>query len=392
VCRMEKVIRIGGLGPLSLPGISWAGRELQDGMALAVKHLNDVGGVLGKSLMLLFEDTCGRPRAGVTAVERLLGKQVHAFASEYHSVVADAIIGPVQRSGLPFVCASATLDAITARRLSFVFRLAPPQSYGWGIYADFLASQGFQHVVALQEDNLYWNSGSRAIEARLRTLGVHTPRLSVAPGTGDAASWIRHVVAKQSKPPAPDILLVMLAYPEPLRSVVREARAHGLGPPACFLGDPAGRTVFPDWWESAGTDATQIPFLSYIGPGGLTGRGKQMSADFEKRYGREPTFVALEGYDAILVLAHAFEDAGTTEPTKIRDALNRIAVEGTRGTIRFSTEPTGVVHQQWKWPPVSVVAYRHAHHTLSRADVLWDAERGQVGGAQSLRAGRQGKR
>jgi hypothetical protein len=117
-----------------------------------------------------------------------------------------------------------------------------------------------------------------------------------------------------------------------------------------------------------------------------------MSADFEKRYGREPTFVALEGYDAILVLARAFGDAGTTEPEKVLNALRQVGREGTRGTIGFSTEPTGVVHQQWKWPPVSVVAYSSAHQVLSRADVLWDAERGHVGGPQSLRSGRLGKR
>jgi len=389
---MEKVIRIGGLGPLSLPGIPWAGRELQDGMALAVKHLNDMGGVLGKSLTLLFEDTHGRPEAGVTAVERLLGKQIHAFAGEFHSVVADAIVEPVQHSGLPFVCASATLDTITTRRLSCVFRLAPPQSYGWRVYADFVAAEGFRHAVILQEDNPYWNNGSAAIEARLNEHGVRFTRLLAAAGTANATSWMRQVKALLSRSPAPDILLLMMAYPDPLRSVVGDVRTHGLVPPACFLGDPAGRTVFPDWWEIAGTHATQIPFLSYIGVSGLADRGKQMSADFEKRYGREPTFVALEGYDAVLVLAHAFDDAGTTEPEKVLNALRQVRREGTRGTIRFSTEPTGVVHQQWKWPPVSVVAYSCAHQALSRADVLWDAERGHVGATQSLRAGRRGKR
>ncbi|MGH8103638.1 MAG: ABC transporter substrate-binding protein, partial [bacterium] len=362
---MEKVIRIGGLGPLSLPGIPWAGRELQDGMALAVKHLNDMGGVLGKSLTLLFEDTHGRPEAGVTAVERLLGKQIHAFAGEFHSVVADTIVELVQQSGVPFVCASATLDTITTRRLSCVFRLAPPQSYGWRVYADFVASEGFQHVVALQEDNPYWNHGSAAIQARLNEHGVRFTRLLAVAGTASATSWMRQVKALLSRPPAPDILLLLMAYPEPLRSVVGDARTHGLVPPACFLGDPAGRAVFPDWWEIAGTDAVQVPFLSYTRPGHLTSQGEQMLPEFEKRYGRQPTFVALEGYDAILVLAHAFEDAGSTEPTKIRDALNRIELEGTRGTIRFSTEPTGVVHQQWKWPPVCVVAYSHARQAFS---------------------------
>ena len=141
------MIRIGGLGPLTLPGIPWAGRELRDGMNLAVQQLNHSGGVLSRQLTLLFEDTHGRPEAGVTAIEKLLDERVQVFAGEFHSVVADAVVEPMQRSGLPFVCASATLDNITARRLGFVFRLAPPQSYGWAVYADFLASEGFRHVV-----------------------------------------------------------------------------------------------------------------------------------------------------------------------------------------------------------------------------------------------------
>ena len=178
--KNDNIIRIGGLGPLTLPGIAWAGRELRDGMSLAVQQLNDSGGVLGRQLTLIFEDTQGRPEAGVAAVESLLGENVHALAGEFHSVVADAMVESVQRSGLPFVCASATLDDITSRRLDCVFRLAPPQSYGWTVYADFLASQGFRHVVALQEDNLYWNNGSGAIEARLGKLGVRFTRLSVA--------------------------------------------------------------------------------------------------------------------------------------------------------------------------------------------------------------------
>lgn len=379
------MIRIGGLGPLTLPGIPWAGREHKDGMSLAVQQLNGSGGVLGSQLTLLFEDTHGRPEAGMAAVERLLGESVHALAGEFHSVVADAIVESVQRSGLPFVCASATLDDITARRLDFVFRLAPPQSYGWAVYADFLASQGFRHVVALQEDNLYWNNGSRAIEARLRKLGVRFTRLSVAPGLADARSWIRQVQAKQSDSPVPDILLLLMAYPEPLRAVVRETHNHGLVPPACFLGDPAGRTVFPDWWEIAGTDAIQVPFLSYTRPDRPTGNGKRISMDFKKQYGREPTFVAFEGYDSVLVLARAFEDAGTTEPPNVCEALRHMELEGTRGTIKFSTEREGVVHQQWKWPPVCVVAYGHARQAFSEADLLWDAEHGYSIGTKSLR-------
>lgn len=370
----ESLVRIGGLGPLTWPGVPWAGRELRDGMELAVRRLNDSGGVLGQRLVLQFEDTNGRPDRSVAAVNRLIGSGVSALAGEFHSVVADALVDVVEHSKVPFVCASATLDDITARRPQFVFRLAPPQSYGWRIYADFLASRGHRHVVALQDDNFYWNSGSRVIETRLAELGVAFTRLLATAGHADALSWIRKVEATRSDSPACDALLLLVGYPEPLQSVVREAKNHGLVPAACTLGDPAGRAVFMDWWEIAGADAIGVPFLSYMPPEGLTRTGKSVVTDFQRQHGREPTFVALEGYDSVVAVAHAMRDAGRLEPLSIRDALQRVRFEGSRSLVSFSTEPAGVVHQQWKWPPVCVASHRRAYEAPSEADIVWIAD------------------
>jgi hypothetical protein len=44
VADRNRRLRLGGLGPLSEPGISWAGRELRDGMELAVERAGEVGG------------------------------------------------------------------------------------------------------------------------------------------------------------------------------------------------------------------------------------------------------------------------------------------------------------------------------------------------------------
>jgi hypothetical protein len=246
-------------------------------MTLAVEQINGTGGVLGRPLTLLFEDTQGSPQAGLAAVGKLLRERVHVFAGEFHSVVADAIVEPVERSSLPFLCASATMDSVTARRLSMVFRLAPPQSYGWSVYADCLASHGFQHVVALQEDNLYWNSGSRVMEARLHNLGVRFTRLPLTAGSTDVVACIRQVQGMRSEHPAPDILLMLVAYPEPFVSLASEASRHGLVPPACFIGDPAGRVACQDRWGVAGTDAMRVPFLSYLRLEQLTEEGQRLS-------------------------------------------------------------------------------------------------------------------
>jgi ABC-type branched-subunit amino acid transport system substrate-binding protein len=381
----EGSIRIGGLGPLTLPGLWWAGHDLKDGMTLAVEQINGTGGVLGKPLTLLFEDTQGRPQVGLAAVEKLLGGGVHVFIGEFHSIVADAIVESIQRSSLPFLCASATMDSVTARRLSAVFRLAPPQSYGWFVYADCLVSHGFQHVVALQEDNPYWNRGARVIEARLHNLGIRFTRLPVTAGSTDVAACIRQVQRMRSEHPAPDILLMLVAYPEPFVSLAREARKHGLRPPACFLGDPAGRVAYQDRWGGADTDAMPVPFLSYMRSDHPTEEGRRISKQFKGRFGREPTFVAYEGYDSVLVFARACDDAGTVDPEAVCNSLRKISVLGTRGTIQFSTEPEGVVHQQWKWPPVCVVAYSRPQQTFPEADLLWDAADGYSGRARLRR-------
>jgi ABC-type branched-subunit amino acid transport system substrate-binding protein len=382
---MKSAIRIGGLGPLSSPGLFWAGRDLQDGMTLAVQHLNAAGEIAGKSIALHFEDTRGRTTAGIAAVEKLRNEGVDAFAGEYHSFVAIAFLDRIQQSGLPFVCASCTLDSITERRLSRVFRLAPPQSYGWRVYADFLAGEHLRHVVALEEETQYWNRGSKVIELRLKELGIRFTRFSVAPGTADAHWTTQRLQSIASQTDRPDMLLLLLSDEGAVRRALEKAPSFGLQPPSCFFGDPAGRTGFPGWWQTLQVVSAEVPFLSYMRWGGLTQIGRQMVQEFEKHYGRQPTFVALEGYDSVVALARAFAKAENTDPERVCDALRYLHVEGTRGTIKFSTEQKGVVHQQWKWPPALVMTYRRIPQQFSEAEPLWDSLTGSVSETVHLR-------
>jgi hypothetical protein len=72
-----------------------------------------------------------------------------------------------------------------------------------------------------------------------------------------------------------------------------------------------------------------------------------------ERLGEAPSFVAFEGYDTILVLAELLRSHGT-ERMRIAEAWQRVAVEGTRGQIRFSRTP-GVSVWQWAQAPLQIV-------------------------------------
>ncbi|MGW0201769.1 ABC transporter substrate-binding protein [Nonomuraea sp. NPDC003201] len=95
-------VQIGALVPLTRPGWVEAGRHLLAGLELAVRDVNDAGGIAGSRLELVIRDTAADPRKAAAAVDELARLDVAALAGEYHSVVARAAAasgnGPGRRS------------------------------------------------------------------------------------------------------------------------------------------------------------------------------------------------------------------------------------------------------------------------------------------------------
>src|SRR5215218_2284722 len=160
-------VRIGALVPLTRPGWVEAGRHLLAGLELAVGEVNEAGGIAGRPLELVVRDTAADPQRAAAAVDELARLGVAALAGEYHSVVARAAAARAEALGLPFLCSSAVLDALTDRPTEWVARLAPAQSRGWQIYADFLLGAGHSRIAVAIEPSVYWASGARILRDHL---------------------------------------------------------------------------------------------------------------------------------------------------------------------------------------------------------------------------------
>ena len=109
----KSAVRIGALVPLSRPGWVEAGQHLLAGLELAVCNVNGAGGVLGRPLELVVRDTAADPQRAAASVDELARLGVAALAGEYHSVVARIAAARADALGLPFLCSSAVLDALT---------------------------------------------------------------------------------------------------------------------------------------------------------------------------------------------------------------------------------------------------------------------------------------
>ena len=178
---MEIDVQIGALVPLTRPGWVEAGRHLLAGLELAVREVNDAGGIAGRPLELVVRDTAADPQRAAAAVDELARLGVAALAGEYHSVVARAAAARADALGLPFLCSSAVLDALTDQPTDWVARLAPAQSRGWQIYADFLLSAGHSRIAVAAEPSVYWASGTRILRDHLAPRGGTVIELDMPP-------------------------------------------------------------------------------------------------------------------------------------------------------------------------------------------------------------------
>ncbi|MFF6772354.1 ABC transporter substrate-binding protein [Streptomyces sp. NPDC012637] len=340
----EPAVRIGALVPLSPPGWVEAGRHLLAGLELAVGEVNEAGGMDGRPIELVVRDTAADPRKAAAAVDELAGLGVVAVAGEYHSVVARAAAARADALGLPFLCSSAVLDGLTEEPTDRVARLAPAQSHGWRLYADFLLGAGHRRIAVATQPSVYWASGIRILRDHLSARGGTVTELDAV--ALDPAALCDELVAAGAT-----ALLLLVGFPEPAVSIVKSVR-HDERLAGVLIGAPAGQPEFADWAAALGGDGAAVPFLRYL-PERLGPLGARVETALRERLAGAPSFVAFEGYDTVVVLADLLRSHGP-DRARLAESWPQAEVEGTRGRIRFSRTPgTGV--WQWVWPPVQVV-------------------------------------
>jgi ABC-type branched-subunit amino acid transport system substrate-binding protein len=325
------MIRIGALAPLSRPGWVEAGRHLLAGLELAVADVNKSSGL---DLELVVRDTAADPLKAEAAVDELAALGVVALAGEYHSVVARAAATRADALGVPFLCSSAVLDTLIDHDTNWVARLPPPQSHGWQLYANYLLAEGHTRIAVVTQPSIYWSAGTQILRDHLTTVIELDP----------------HAVPNDLVTSGATALLLLVGTPDPavqiVKAVRQDPRLRDL-----LIGAPAGQPEFPEFLKLLGENAAGIPFLRYR-PEHLTPLGTQVELALTTHLAEPPSFVALEAYDTIKVLAEAIQ---THAPTRADIAASwpHLTVEGTRTTISFTRTPN-LPTWQWPTPPIQV--------------------------------------
>src|SRR5690625_936764 len=99
-------IVIGVAQPITGPSAA-EGQDMVNGAELAVKHINDAGGVLGRELKMVVEDLACDPQVAVTAANKLVAEEVDAIVGHYCSGAALPATPIYNKEGIPAVLVGA---------------------------------------------------------------------------------------------------------------------------------------------------------------------------------------------------------------------------------------------------------------------------------------------
>lgn len=323
----QDTVKIGEIASLTGKEAS-LGQSSHNGTLLAVEHLNAAGGILGKKIELIVEDTQSKSGESGTAVRKLISRdKVVALLGEVASSRSLEAAPICQSNKVPMISPASTNPAVTAVG-DYIFRTCFIDPFQGPVMAKFARDTLKARRIALMVSTSSAYSVGLAKyfkEAFLAAGGEIVAEQKYTEGEKDFKAQLTAIKAL-----APDAIFNPGYYNEGAL-IVRQARDLGVTVP-----------VFgADSWEAEalielGGKAIEGAYLcSHYSPDDPSPRVRDFVAAYKKRFGANfsPDSNASLGYDSVLVLADAIKRAGSTDRAKIRDAIaatkNFAAVTGT---------------------------------------------------------------
>jgi branched-chain amino acid transport system substrate-binding protein len=363
-------ITLGWVGPLSAPGNFSGGQEMQWAVQLEVDQINAAGGVNGRQLRVIYEDTKGQPAEGSAAAVRLVTRDnVSAIFGEFHSSVALAETEIAHKNGVPWVGTDVWADKITAQGYPEVFRLAPANSLVYVKVAEWMVDQGFKHVAIIAENTDFGQDGAKVVSAILKQKGVEQTLVTIDLNQQDFTPALLRLMSGANKP---DIIQMVVAG-QAQYQIVKQACQLGLAPNAKtkLLGSTG--LLQKEVWEVDGDCAKNLLAVNIATPKkDWNAKATAFAAAFQKKYNRAPTGVAMEAYDTLGVIVAAIEQAKSADRKDIIKALETIKWEGVNGTYSFpATKDPAWAYHQFNDVPFHLIQYSASNQAPSDAPIVF---------------------
>ncbi|MBW1645060.1 MAG: ABC transporter substrate-binding protein [Deltaproteobacteria bacterium] len=324
-------IKVGIVLPLTGKMAKFGEMEKQS-FEMALAEINAAGGINGKKLELLIEDTTGRPEVGRSVAEKLITKdKVVMIGGGYSSSVTYAVAGVCQQNQVPFLVNTGSADKITSSGWDYIYRLNPPVSkYASAVESLLTEVIKPKTVAILHENSLFGSKGAKSFAKLCKKFGY---QVVLNEGYENGGIDYKPVLIKV-KQKNPDIIY-MISYVMDASLLMKQAKELKLTP-KMFIGGAAGFTM-PEFRENAGKASEKVisatlwhqilPF-----PGAMDYYKK-----FKQRFHKDVDYHGAEAYSACYVIADVLKRTKSLKNTDIKAALAATDMMTVFGPVKFTT-------------------------------------------------------
>ena len=341
LARAASTYKIGGIFAVTGPA-SFLGDPEKKSMEMAVKAINDRGGIDGHLLETVIYDTESDPTKGVMAVNKLINKDnVLAIIGPSRTPTTLAVINFVERAQIPLISCAAGIK-ITQPVKKWVFKTAQSDVLAVASLYSHLQKAGIRKIGILTVSNAFGESGKHQLEVQAGSCGIEIVRAESF-GAKDTDMTAQLTKIRQADPeavicwgtnPGPAVVAKNVKQ---LKMKMPLYMSHGVASPKFIelAGDAAEGICLPSGKILVagllpGDDLQKDVLMQYIDR-------------FESRYGGKVSGFGGYAFDAVNILAGAMKGSGGDRAV-IRAAIEKMQNHvGISGVFNFSdTEHNGL--------------------------------------------------
>jgi branched-chain amino acid transport system substrate-binding protein len=330
-------VKIAILAPLS-GAVPTFGISTRDGALLAIKEWNEKGGVLGRQIEAVVEDSQCSADPAVNAANKVINEDKVGFiVGEVCSSASIPISEIANPAKVLQMSPTSTNTLVTVdedgNTKQFIFRACFIDPFQGLVMAKFASGRGIKTAfVMYDQGNDYTRGLAEAFESSFTELGGQV----IGKETYTATDTDFSAILTKVKDSGAEMLYLPDYYP--IVNLVG-AQAKTMGVNIQMMGG--------DGWDSADLDlaAAEGGFYSNHYFAGDT---RQIVVDWLAKYGEEykdeagaplvPDALATLAYDATNLLIAAIEKAGTDDPEAVATALEGLSWDGVSGKITYDAQ------------------------------------------------------
>jgi branched-chain amino acid transport system substrate-binding protein len=326
----QPTIKIGLVQPLT-GSVAYNGESDVNGSRLAVEERNKKGGVLGRQIELVIEDGQCKPANSVNAAEKLIQKdKVPVISGAFCSSATSAVMPVAEKNKIPLVTGVSSAAPLTERGNKYFFRATETDALLARSFAKIIVEHlKLKNVAYIGVNDDWGRGGVEEFSKSIEKLGGKTVMKEYFDhGTTDFYTLLTRVRAAK-----PDGIFVA-AETQDGSIVVKQMKELGLQSRVFGVGSWATN----DFVKLAGPAAegiyAAVPYAATI----PTPRNQAFVKAYEGKHKEFPGKYAAAGYNSLNIIMDAIQRAGSTDPEKIRAALEQTNYEGPNGNFRFDSK------------------------------------------------------